>query len=184
MKEKIFITAIILFSLAAACGCSPSEPEEFDEAALIAVNAYVDEMTAALLDKTLEADLKGWIREPYEDELPLRYDEERREWLGEHAENLEAIHRKHLQGDNFPSEEQIASWQVVVIRGEDEWMMQGGEVLAALEELENLYNDLTGTIEMINNSGGELDLEQSEDVLQLLEEISPRVKDVRAVFHR
>jgi hypothetical protein len=184
MIKKVIEALLLILVVVAVLGCSSPEPEEFDDAALLAVTGYVDEMTAALLDKTLEADLKGWVREHYGDELPLCYDEERRGWLGEHAANLESIRSRHLQGSNFPAAEDIATWQVVVVRGDAEWMLHGDEVLDGLEKLDQLYFDLTGTVEMIDESGGELDMEQSEKVLQLLEEIATRVEEVRAVFYR
>lgn len=172
-------TGLVLFSAA----CQPEEEEEFDERALVAVDNYIEEMTDALSDSTLRADLQGWVRDYYEDELPFYYDEERREWLGEHQEDLEGLRQRHL-GGNFPSVEEIIEWQVVVVRGEREWMLEGEEVIGALASLDALYAEMTAAIEMIIASEGELDMEQSERVLDLLDGIDPVIEEVRSVFYR
>jgi hypothetical protein len=164
-------------------GCQP-EVVEVDEAEMLALTEYVEEMTVALLDDTLNADLKGWVREYYEDELPLRYDEERREWLAGHRENLEALQNKHLKGSNFPERETIATWEVVLVQGGNEWLFEGAAALEVLDQLDVIYSDITQTIEMINANDGELDMAQSEQVISLVEEIEPRVESVRAYFFR
>ena len=182
--KNFFIAALLFLVLFLFVNCcQPVEEEEFDEAALIAVNDYVEEMTAVLLDDTLQADLKGWVREHYESELPLRYDQERREWLEEHRNTIESVRRKHRDG-NLPALEDIAQWQVVVVRGEHEWLLDGVEVVNALEKMEALAADLIGAITMIIDSDGELDMAQSEQVLKLIEEIEPVVDEIRAVFFR
>jgi hypothetical protein len=182
MLKKIFLVMIILMLVAFTAGCQP-EPEEFDESALIAVNNYVDEMTSALLDSTLEADLKGWIRTYEEDDLPLRYDEERRQWLVEHGENLEKLYGRH-RNSGFPADEQIADWQVVIVRGDNEWLLEGPEALGALDKLEALYRELLDVIEVIVESAGELSMEQSEQVLELIDNLEPRVYEIREVYFR
>ncbi|MBW6464861.1 MAG: hypothetical protein K0B84_11865 [Firmicutes bacterium] len=183
MLKKVIILHIILIIVFVGTGCQP-EPEEFDQSALIVVNNYVEEMSAALLDETLIADLKGWIRDYYaEEELPLSYDEERRQWLSEHRTNLSEVRDRHLEG-SFPTEEEIATWQVVVVRGDNEWLLEGAEVLAALDRLEEIYAETVGVIDIIINSGGELDLPQSESVLELIENIEPQVSEVRGIFFR
>lgn len=181
LRKTIFILLMLSVAIVST-GCQP-EPEEFDESALIAVNDYVDEMTTAMLDATLEADLKGWVRDYYEDDLPLRYDEERRQWLAEHAENLERIHGRH-RNSGFPADELIASWQVVIVRGENEWLLEGSEALGALENLEALYRELLDVIKLIVESAGELSMEQSERVLELIDDLEPRVYEVREVYFR
>jgi hypothetical protein len=175
---------LLLFAVGlAVSGCQP-EVVVVDEAELLAVNSYVKEMSVALLDDTLNADLKGWVREYYEDELPLRFDEERREWLAGHWENLEVLQNKHLQGSTFPDRETIATWEVVLVQGENEWLFEGTAALEALDQLDLIYSDVTQTIEMIIASEGELDMAQSEQVISLVEEIEPRVESVRAYFFR
>ncbi len=182
MLKKTLMIVLLSLMIAFAAGCQP-EPEEFDESALIAVNDYVDEMTTALLDSTLEADLKGWVRDYYEEDLPLRYDEERRQWLSEHGENLETLYGRHRNSE-FPSEEKIADWQVVIVRGENEWLLEGSDALGALENLEALYRQLLGVIAMIVESAGELSMEQSERVLELIDDLEPRVYEIREVYFR
>jgi len=182
MLKRVLLIILVFVLTAFTAGCQP-EPEEFDESALIAVNDYVDEMTAALLDSTLEADLKGWIRNYEEDDLPLRYDEERRQWLTEHAENLELLYGRH-RNSGFPTDEEIAGWQVVIVRGDKEWLLEGSEALGALEKLEALYRELLDVITMIVESTGELSMEQSERVLALIDDLEPRVYEIREVYFR
>ncbi len=183
-KQLLVIFLIIIAGVAfSALSCQPEEEEEFDEAALIAVDNYVEEMTEALSDSTLRADLMGWSRDYYEDEMPFYYDEERREWLGGNKEILETLRRRHRE-NSFPEVEEIADWQIVIVRGEREWMLEGEEVITALGKLDDLYDEVTGTIAMIINNEGELDMPQSEQVLELLEEIDPVVEEVRSVFYR
>ena len=173
----VLILGLALFS----ASCQPEEEEEFDQEALVAVDNYINEMTGALSDATLRADLKGWVRDYYEDDLPLYYDEERREWLKEHKEELERVRQKHLHS-GFPTAEEISEWQVVVVRGDMEWMLEGEEVIQALRQLDELYEEITGTIDMIIDNDGELDMQQSERVLELLDEIDPAVEEIRSVL--
>jgi hypothetical protein len=180
-KTVLFLLLVALLLLLA--GCQP-EVVLVDEAEMLALTEYVEDITVALLDDTLNADLKGWVREYYEDELPLRYDEERREWLAGHRENLEALQSKHLQGSNFPTRETIATWEVVLVQGGNEWLFEGTAALEALDQLDLIYSDITQTIEMIIANEGELDMAQSEQVISLVEEIEPRVESVRAYFFR
>ncbi len=181
-KPICLLLPLLCATFLVAAGCLPEEEEEvFDEAAFKAVNEYVREMSMVLRDTI--PDLRGWVREYYVEDLPLTYDEERREWLREHKENIEAVRNKFREND-FPTEEEIAEWEVVVARGEQEWMLEGKEVNAALDKLDELRLEVTGTIEMIERAEGELDMEQSEKVLELIEEIEPVVEEVRAVFFR
>lgn len=173
---------LLLFAVGlAVSGCQP-EVVVVDEEELLAVNSYVEEMSVALLDDTLMADLKGWVREYYEDELPLRYDEERREWLAGHRDNLETLRNKHLEGSAFPARETIATWEVLLVRGDHEWLLEGITVIEALDELDLLYGEITAVIEMIIDQDGELDMAQSEQVMALVEKIEPRVEFARTVF--
>jgi len=184
--KKLSLTAALLLILGLmlyTAACQPEEEEEFDQEALVAVDKYINEMTEALSDETLRADLKGWVRDYYEDDLPLYYDEERREWLKEHKEALQGARQKHLDS-SFPKIEDIFEWEVIVVRGDTEWMLKGEELVQALRQLDMLYEDVTGTIDMIIDSDGELDLEQSEQVLNLLEEIDPAVEEIRSVLLR
>ena len=184
--RKLHITAALILMLGLVlltAACQPEEEEEFDQGALVAVDKYINEMTEALSDETLRADLKGWVRDYYEDDLPLYYDEERREWLKEHKEELGRVRQKHLNG-GFPTDEEISEWQVVVVRGDTEWMLEGEEVIIALRQLDRLYEEITGTIDMIIGSEGELDMQQSERVLALLDGIDPAVEEIRSVLFR
>lgn len=181
MAAALLLTALALFT----AGCEPEEEEAFDERALVAVSNYVQEMTRALLDDTMIADLQGWVRDYYheEDDLPLEYDEERREWLLEHRDRLQSLREQHLS-DDFPTREEIAGWEVVIVRGDKEWLLEGEIVNEALDKLDALYLETTGVIEMIEEEEGELDFDQSERVLDLIDGIEPVVDEVREVFFR
>ena len=102
MKNLLIYTLLFIYltmMVFAAAGCEPEEEEEeeeFDRAALKAVDEYIVEMGEALKEETLRADLQGWSRDYYEDDLPLYYDEERREWLRGHKETIEAVQDEHL----------------------------------------------------------------------------------------
>ena len=189
--KKILLKMLLLILLAGflilPAGCLPEEEEEedFDEAALVAVDSYIREMTAALGDTTLRADLLGWKREYYQpDEPPFSYDEERRQWLAEHKEELQALRRSHVEGANFPAEEDIADWEVVVVRGEREWMLYGEEVIRALDLVDDLYGEVIAVIDLIIDNEGELDVPQSERVLELVEIIDPVIEEARSVLIR
>ncbi len=187
MKKLLNITLLLLiftgFALNAAGCVEEEEEEEFDQAALVAVDSYIFDMTAALSDSTLRADLQGWTREYYEpDEPPFHYDEERRQWLSEHKEELEGVRQKHLQGSDFPAEEEIVQWQVIIGRSGRERLLEGEELVEGLNKLEALYIEMTAVLEMIATSDGELNMEQSERILELLEDIDPVVREVRSVL--
>lgn len=186
MKKTYRYAAIFICLVLTAfviTGCEPEEEqEEFDRDALMAVDRYLVEMGEALKEETLRADLKGWTRGYYEDELPLYYDEERREWLDEHRHSLQDLQRRHLEGSDFPGEEEIAQWEVIVVRGEEEWLLEGEEVLFGLNKLDSLYDEVIAVIDMIIANEGELDLEQSDRVLDLLDNIEPAVEEARSVL--
>ncbi len=181
---SILLLLIILSPAFFGSGCLPEEEEEiFDEAALVAVDNYIKEMTAALSDSTLRADLQGWSRDYYEDDSPpFYYDEERRKWLAGHREELKAIRQKHREGSDFPASEDVAGWEVIVVRGEQERMLYGEEVIEALDLLEALFAEVIAVIDLIIDNEGELDEPQSERVLDLLDEINPVVEEVRSIF--
>ncbi len=180
---SLFICLVCL--IFAVAGCEPEqEEEEFDQAALEAVDDYIVEMGKALKEETLRADLKGWVREYYEDDLPLYYDEERRGWLEEHRESLEELKRSHMESSEFPTEEEIAGWEVIVVRGGEEWLLKGEEVLSGLDTIDALYDEMVNVIAMITRQEGELDMAQSERVLDLIDEIDPAVAEARSVLNR
>ena len=175
----VLIGILLLFGLAA--GCEPEEEEpEVDEAALVAINNYVQEMTALMPE--VKIDLQGWSRDPHSaDDMPFEYDQERRNWLREHKEKIEAVREEHLDAD-FPDEEEIAAWDVIIVRGDREWELDGVKWLEALDQLEDLSGEVTAVIGMILKEEGELDQEQSERVLELIEQIEPEIEEVRSVI--
>ncbi len=182
-KRRLTVLLIITsFSVVMFTACE-TEEEVFDERPLIAVNSYIYELSNALIDDLFIADLKGWSREYYEDDLPFYYDQERREWLAEHRKNLETIRNNHLV-EQFPSEEEIAEWEVVIVRGDQEWLLEGDEVNNALQKLSDLFDEVMEILEMIEDAEGELDEAQSKQVLEVLEIIEPRVNEVREVLFR
>lgn len=185
MFKKLTLAAalaagLVVFSLSAA-GCEPEEEEpEVDEEALVAINDYVEEMTALLPE--VKIDLQGWSKDPHsEDDMPFEYDEERRQWLREHREDIEAVRDRHLDTE-FPTAEEIEAWDVIIVRGDREWELDGEKWLAALDRLEDLVGEVTGVITMILEEDGELDMEQSERILELIEEIEPEIEAVRPVI--
>ncbi len=185
MIKKITLVAALaaglaVFSLATA-GCEPEEEEpEVDEEALVAINDYVEEMTALL--PGVKIDLQGWSKDPHsEDDMPFEYDEERRQWLREHREDIEAVRDRHLDTE-FPAAEEIETWDVIIVRGDREWELDGGKWLTALDRLEDLVGEVTDVIAMILEEDGELDMDQSERVLELIEEIEPEIEAVRSVI--
>ncbi len=187
MVQKPFLplllaAGLVLFGFAAG-GCEPEEEEpEVDEEAIVAINNYVEEITAFLPE--VKIDLQGWSRDPHsDDDMPFEYDEERREWLREHKVEIEAVRDRHLNAQ-FPDEEEIASWDVIIVRSDREWQLDGVEWLEALEQLEELTGEVISVIDMILAEEGELDMEQSERVLELIEEIEPEIEAVRSVIFR
>ncbi len=176
----VFVCLVLILSGAT---CLPEEEavEEVDEKALQVINSYVGEMTARLLDETLKADLKGWTRHPHEDDIPYTYDEERMQWLKGHSREIKDLRREHYQGD-FPSLEEVASWEVIVVRGGREWTLDGEEWAGALLRLDDLIEELVIVIHMIVANDGELDRVQSKRVGALVDSIEPEVRAVREVF--
>lgn len=183
---NIILICLIIFIVIGAAGCQPQEieEEEFDRDALMAVDAYLVEMGKALKEETLRADLQGWVRDYYEEDLPLYYDEERREWLDEHRAVLEALKSSHMESALFPEREDIANWEVMVVREEEEWLLEGEEVLSGLDILNDLYNEMIAVISLIIEHEGELNMEQSERVLDLLDTIEPTVAEAKSVLRR
>ncbi len=181
MKRYLFImllvAALIVFG---AAGCRPEE-DDFDEAALVAVNDYIEEISTVMLD-TLP-DLLGWVREPYSDNLPLRYSEERQEWLQKHQGILREVRKRHLN-EEFPTVKEMTRWNVVVVRGDQEWLLEGPELIEALANLEALSAEISAAVTAIVESGGELDLVRSDEILSLVEKIEPTVEEARAVLFR
>jgi hypothetical protein len=174
------VTLVVTLLSFVITGCQ-AQPKEVDPAVLNLVDHYVEELTAALLDA--EPDLLGWIREPYADDIPLKYSEERIGWLLEHRTRIEEI-RQLRASDLFPAEADIALWQVIVVRGDDEWLLEGPAVIGALSELETLSDRVIDAIEMIKDGNGELSLTESQGIIKLTEEINPAVEEIRAVFYK
>ena len=180
-RNFILLTlGLLLIAVCFTTGCQ--EPViEVDPVELSLIDHYVEELTLALLDA--EPDLLGWVREPYAENYPLQYDEERINLLVGHLEKISRIREKR-QAETFPPEEIIAKWQVIVVRGSDEWLLEGPVIVKALDRLEELSDRLEQSIKLIVDSEGILDDEQSETIITLIDELAPTVEDIRAVFYK
>ena len=180
-RNFILLTlGLLLIAVCFTTGCQ--EPViEVDPVELSLIDHYVEELTLALLDA--EPDLLGWVREPYAENYPLQYDEERINLLVGHLEKISRIMEKR-QAETFPPEEIIAKWQVIVVRGSDEWLLEGPVIIEALGRLEELSDRLEQSIKLIVDSVGILDVEQSETIITVIEELAPTVGDIRAVFYK
>lgn len=176
---KITVVLLVIASCFMA-GCQ--EPVvEVDPADLNLVDHYVEELTLALLD--LEPDLMGWVREPYAENFPLKYNKERIVFLVGHLRKINQI-RETRQTESFPSTVLMAQWQVIVVRGSEEWFLEGPAIVDALGRLEDLSDRVEQSINLIVDSEGILDLEQSEIVVNLIDELAPTVDEIRAVFYQ
>jgi len=154
---------------------------EVDPADVSLIDHYVEELTLALLD--VEPDLLGWVREPYSENFPLTYNEERIALLAGHLDIINRIRDKR-QKEGFPPETVISEWQVIVARDGDEWFLEGPVVVEALARLEDLSDRVEMAIETIIEQEGTLDVEQSNGIITLLEELAPEVDEIRAVFYQ
>jgi len=171
---------VLILLLLCLSGCQ--EPVvEVDPEELNLIDHYVEELTLSLLD--LEPDLMGWIREPYSENYPLKYDEERIAFLEEHLKNIRAI-RELRQNETFPDESTILQWQVIVVRGSEEWLLEGPAVVNALSRIETLGDRVEQAISMIVDSEGTLDPAQSDLVLALIEELPLEIEEIREVFYK
>jgi hypothetical protein len=183
VKSKVYkciISILILLSVGSFSGCR--EPVvEVDPDQLNLVDHYVEELTSVLLDS--EPDLLGWVREPYSDNLPLKYNEERIKLLSLHQEKIKQICTIR-DSANFPSTEVLAKWQVVVVRGDDEWLLEGSQVIETLQTLEVLSDRVDQAIDLISEHDGLLDMEQSVLIIKLTDELVPAVEAIRAVFYK
>jgi hypothetical protein len=178
--RKWMITIIILLIVGSFSGCR--EPVvEVDPDQLNLVDHYVEELTSAVLDS--EPDLLGWVREPYSDNMPLKYNEERISLLSLHQEKIKQIYAIR-DNSEFPSTEVLAKWQVIVVRGADEWLLEGPQVIETLHTLEELSDRVDQAITMISEHDGVLDMEQSELIIDLTDELVPAVEAIRAVFYK
>jgi hypothetical protein len=182
VNRNIFIITLgmLLIAVCFTAGCQ--EPViEVDPEDLNLIDHYVEELTHTLLD--VEPDLLGWVREPYAENFPLKYNEERIILLAGHLEKISRIREKR-QAETFPPEEIIAKWQVIVVRGSDEWLLEGPVIIEALGRLEELSDRVEQSIKVIIDSEGSLDEAQSENIIALIEELSPTIEDIRAVFYK
>lgn len=177
---KCIISIMILLIVGSFSGCR--EPVvEVDPDQLNLVDHYVEELTSALLD--CEPDLLGWVREPYSDNLPFKYNEERINLLSLHQEKIKQIYMIRDSAE-FPAEEDMAKWQVIVVRGDDEWLLEGAQVVETLNTLEVLSDRVEQAIAMISEHDGVLDMEQSALIIELTDELVPAVEAIRAVFYK
>ena len=182
MNRNLFIISLGLLLIASCFMAGCQEPIiEVDPADLSLIDSYVEELTLTLLD--VEPDLLGWVREPYSENLPLQYNEERMALLTGHLEKISQIREKR-QAESFPPEMIIAKWQVIVVKGSDDWFLEGPDIVDALGRLEELSDRVEQSIILIVDSEGILDLEQSEIIINLIEELPPTVVDIRAVFYK
>jgi hypothetical protein len=177
---KGIISLIILLLAVTSSGCR--EPVvEVDPDQLNLVDHYVEELTSALLDS--EPDLLGWVREPYSDNLPLKYTEERISLLKVHQKRIMQI-CEIRDSKEFPTTEVLAKWQVVVVRGDDEWLLEGSQVVETLQTLEVLSGRVDQAVDLISEHDGLLDMEQSVLIIKLTDELVPAVEAIRAVFYK
>ncbi len=161
-------------------GCR--EPDiEVDPEDLSLIDHYVEQLSLALLD--VEPDLLGWVREPYSDNFPLKYNEERITLLTEHLKIIRQI-REQRQEDTIPDEDIIAKWRVVLVRGSDEWFLEGPAVVDALARLAMLSDRVEQAIAIIIESEGKLDTDQSQFIVTLTEELAPEIEAIRVIFYK
>jgi len=71
-----------------------------------------------------------------------------------------------------------------VVRGDDEWLLEGSSVLEALLELDTLSDRFTAAVELIADNEGVMTMTQSELIIILTEDLLPTVEEIRAVFYR
>jgi hypothetical protein len=154
---------------------------EVDPDQLNLVDHYVEELTSVLLDS--EPDLLGWVREPYSDNLPLKYNEERIKLLSLQQDKIKRIYTFRDSAE-FPAEEDMAKWQVIVVRGDDEWLLEGSQVLETLQTLEVLSDRVDQAIDLISEHDGLLDMHQSALIIELTDELVPAIEAIRAVFYK
>ena len=177
---NLAVELCLIIFICCLTGCE--EPVvEVDPADVSLIDHYVEELTFTLLD--VEPDLLGWVREPYSENFPLQYNAERIALLAGHLEIISRI-REQRQKEAFPAEAVISEWQVIVARGSDEWILEGPVVVEALARLEELGDRVEKALEVIIDHDGTLDVEQSERVITLLEELVPAVEEIRAVFYQ
>jgi len=176
-----FLVGLMLMTMM-TCLAGCREPDlEVDSEDLSLIDQYIEELSLALLD--VEPDLLGWVREPYSDNYPLKYSEERIILLTEHLKIIQQI-RKQRQKDTFPDEDIIAKWRVVVIRGSNEWFLEGPAVVDALTRLAMLSDRVEQAIALIIDNEGKLDADQSQLVVTLIEELAPEIEAIRVIFYK
>lgn len=182
MNRNLFMISVGLLLIASCFMAGCQEPViEIDPADLSLIDSYVEELTLTLLD--VEPDLLGWVREPYSENFPLQYNEERIALLTGQLVKINRI-RETRQIESFPSEVLMAKWQVIVVRGSDEWFLEGPAIVDALGRLEELSDRVEQSINLIVDSEGVLDVAQSEMIINLIEELPSTVDAIRAVFYQ
>ncbi len=175
MKIKILLVLAILLFIN---GCQ-EERAEFRQEELVMVNDYVLDITLAM--ETIMPDLKGWERSYYEESYPYSYDSERVEWLARELVELESIEmRRYL--DDFPSLNEIRGWEVVVVREDQEWLLSGEELAAALTELYGTGSELISVVTIIIENEGVLNEDESDRVNVLIETVNPAIERVREIL--
>lgn len=179
MKVKFTISVIILTCLCLSTLVISCRTAEADEEALFLIRNYIKETTIAL--ENVQTDLQGWCREPYSDNVPLRYSHQRRQWFEEHKVQITKIMNNYPDGA-FPPTEVINQWRVLVIRGEEECLVEGPKLAWALNELHSLSSEALALLQIIISSDGELNMEQSEQVFRLIEKLEEQIKEIKAVI--
>ncbi len=170
MKKTVtmILTAIAVLFMLSSC----TTQDDFDREAFLMVSTYADEVIPAVGETLF--DLDGWAREPE--------DEERIEWLMEHAEKLEAIGRRHFHNE-FPTSSDIEGWTVKVKRGDNEWLVEGTELLPALEQMKAAAENLIALLHDIAAVGGDLSDREQERVEAVKIEAQSAVDGLHWLFY-
>ena len=171
MRKWIPLYLVLAAVLLITAGCSP--PEKFDRDAFLMVSAYADEILPAVGETLF--DLNCWARGPE--------DEERIEWLLEHAEKLQAIGRRHAF-DEFPAPSEMESWKVNVKRGDDEWQVEGQELAPAVEQMKAAAEKLVALLHEIAAAGGDLTEAEQARVEAVKAEARRASDELHRLFYR
>lgn len=151
MKRLIVISCLLLLTVACSSG-------SYDEKGYDEIEKYMEEISVAV-DGSVSA-VSSWMEDRSSDEM---------ENTVESAKQIKAVNDKYWKfspGDRLNRDE-ISNWEIKMVKGDNEWTIDGEELYDALAKAEEDSDHLANTI---------LEMEKSEEVNKDLSEATGRTK--------
>lgn len=157
-----------------AAGCNPARKDsDIDRGHFQAVEKYVYEIVPAV--EGAKYDIDQWSQDAT--------DPQTREWLECDVEIIDGINERHLNAD-FPYFAAMERWSAVpVVRGDEEWTIEGDELVSLVKTIISSTGELTVRLkDVLSRNGEEATERDKRQVGEAIDEAYQAALELRSMF--